>query len=91
MRVLIVAIVAVLGLAVVWKVASRTSLAVPIASSVAAPAASDHPRAEPPAAVGWVFGRVMGFPGADRPLMSGSYPAMPPTARSASAFDGQQQ
>jgi hypothetical protein len=52
---------------------------------------SDMPYVEPPAAVGWVFGRVMGFPGADRPLMSGSYPTMPPAVRSASALAGPRQ
>lgn len=50
--------------------------------------ASPEPYAERPAAVGWVFGRLMGFPGADRPLMSGSYPTMPPAAWPAPADAG---
>ncbi len=89
MRFLIVAIVVVVGLAFARTVASRRSHEGAASPSVATQAASDQPYAEPPAAVGWVFGRIMGFPGADRPLMSGSYPTIPPAARSPSAFTGQ--
>lgn len=37
------------------------------------PAASpERPPYQQPQSVGWVFGRLMGFPGADKPLMSQS-------------------
>jgi hypothetical protein len=52
----------------------------------ATPASTDEPvlSTEPTQPVGWVFGRVMGVSGAERPLMSasGSYggrPSMPAT------------
>lgn len=32
----------------------------------------DQPPYQQPQSVGWVFGRLMGFPGADKPLMSQS-------------------
>ncbi len=88
MRIVVGLVVVAVTFAAAWIVSSRglrnghatlTSAAQPIATEV---------YREPPAAVGWVFGRVVGFQGADQPLMSGSYPAMPPGLRQAGGSPG---
>ncbi|GEM_PF-2557125 len=85
MRIVRGLVVVSVGLAVAWAWWPR---GIPDETAAAAPSAPAETYAEPPAAVGWVFGRLMGFPGADRPLMSGSYPVIPPASRSAGATPG---
>ena len=59
--------------AIVAAVALATVLSRPTVKPV--PVNADLTATESPKPVGWVFGRVVGFPGADRPLLpaSGSF------------------
>lgn len=88
MRIVVGLVVVAVTFAAAWIVSSRG-----LRNKRATMRSAAHPIAtevyrEPPAAVGWVFGRVVGVQGAHQPLMSGSSPAMPPGVRQAAGSPG---